>query len=72
MSIMLSMLKQAHNHDNNCYEKHKQRNTIHAMHELNVYVFWRIRISLTNVEVSENLLPYTFFHLGVLRKITKI
>jgi hypothetical protein len=65
--------KQAHYHNYDSDKKHEQGNTVHAMHKAYVNVFRIVGISLTNIEVCEDLLPDTLFHDGNLfNKVTKI
>ena len=56
------MPDEPHYHYHNGYKEHEQGNTVHAVHKLYVYIFWRIGVSLADVEVGEHLIPDIFFH----------
>ncbi len=51
------------NYDSN--QEHEQGNAVHAMHKGGINIFWGIRVTLTDIEVSKNLVPYAVFHQNI-------
>lgn len=49
-----------HNYDAN--EEHEKRNSVHAMHHGYINVFRVVRVSFTDVQVGEYLVPDALFH----------
>jgi hypothetical protein len=52
------MTKQPYDHDNNAYQEHEQGNTVHAVHKLQIDVSRLVRVSFTEVKISQYLAPH--------------
>ena len=56
------MPKKPHDHYDYRDQEHKQRDAVHAVHHLYINVPWIVWITLTNIQVSKNLIPDALFH----------
>jgi hypothetical protein len=66
------MPQQPHDHYNDGNKEHEQRDAVHAMHKLYVYILRVFRIPFTQIEISKYLLPDGAEHgLWLLNKVTK-
>lgn len=53
------MPEQSYDHHNHRHQKHDNRDPVHAMHEFEIDIPWFIRVSLTYIEVRQDLLPHS-------------